>query len=71
MINVLIVDDDRDFSESLAMAVESKGFVVERAFSGEEAIEIFRERDFDIAFMDVKLPGKNGVESFMEIKKII
>ncbi len=68
-IRVFIIDDDRDFAESLSMAIEGRGFDVELAFSGEEAIEKFQEKDFDIAFMDVKLPGKNGVESFIEIKK--
>ena len=69
MIRVFIIDDDRDFAESLSMAIEGRGFEVEVAFSGEEAIKKFRETDFDIAFMDVKLPGKNGVESFIEIKE--
>ena len=68
-IRVFIIDDDRDFAESLSMAIDGRGFDVEVAFSGEEAIEKFRKSDFDIAFIDVKLPGKNGVESFIEIKK--
>jgi DNA-binding response OmpR family regulator len=68
-MRVFVVDDDRDFSESLSMAMEGRGFDVEVAFSGEEAIEKFRRMDFDIAFMDVRLPGMNGVESFLEIKK--
>lgn len=66
---VFIVDDDRDFAESLSMAIEGRGFDVDVAFSGEEAVEKFRKIDFDIAFIDVKLPGMNGVESFLEIKK--
>jgi two-component system, NtrC family, response regulator HydG len=69
-MRVFIVDDDRDLAESLSIALEGGGCEVELAYSGEEAIKIFREKDFDIAFMDVKLPGKNGVESFLEIKKI-
>jgi two-component system, NtrC family, response regulator HydG len=69
-IRVFIVDDDKDLAESLSIALEGSGCEVEVAHSGEEAITIFRERDFDIAFMDVKLPGKNGVESFLEIKKM-
>ncbi|MFC1890550.1 response regulator, partial [Thermodesulfobacteriota bacterium] len=55
--------------ESLAMTMETRGFEVERAFSGEEAIEKFRSENFDITFMDVRLPGKNGVECFLEIRK--
>jgi len=69
-IRVFIVDDDKDLAESLSIALEGSGCEVEIAYSGEEAIKIFREKDFDIAFMDVKLPGKNGVESFLEIKKM-
>jgi len=69
-IRVFIVDDDMDLAESLSIALEGNGCEVEIAHSGEEAIKVFRERDFDIAFMDVKLPGMNGVESFLEIKKM-
>jgi two-component system response regulator HydG len=67
---VFIVDDDRDFAESLALLIEGRGYEVELAFSGEEAIEKFGQRDFDITFMDVKLPGMDGVESFIEIHKL-
>jgi two-component system, NtrC family, response regulator HydG len=69
-IRVFIVDDDKDLAESLSIALEGSGCEVEIAHSGEEAIKAFSEKDFDIAFMDVKLPGKNGVESFLEIKKM-
>ena len=68
-LRVFIVDDDQDFAESLAMLLEGRGHHVELAFSGEEAVEKFRRQDFDITFMDVRLPGKNGTESFLEIRK--
>jgi DNA-binding NtrC family response regulator len=67
---ILVVDDDRDFAESLADALELVGHNVMLAFSGEEATRIFSEHDFDITFMDVKLPGKTGVESFIEMRRI-
>jgi two-component system response regulator HydG len=68
-LKVCIVDDDRDFAESMAIALEGRNCDVELAFSGEEAIDKYRTTDFDIAFMDVKLPGINGVESYMEIQR--
>jgi two-component system response regulator HydG len=68
-LRVFIVDDDQDFAESLALLLEGRGHQVELAFSGEEAVEKFRKQDFDITFMDVRLPGKNGTESFLEIRK--
>jgi two-component system, NtrC family, response regulator HydG len=67
---VLIVDDDRDLAESLADVIEARGYVVELAGSGEEAVECFRRRDFDIVFTDVKLPGMNGVECLFAFRRI-
>ena len=69
-IKVFIVDDDVDFAESLAEVVEAEGHHVTVAHSGEDAIARFRDDDFDIAFMDVKLPDMNGVESFFEIRRL-
>lgn len=66
---ILIVDDDQDFAESMAELFEIPGYVVETAFSGEEGIRKFKEKNFDLTFMDVKLPGMNGVESFLEIRE--
>jgi len=68
-MRVFIVDDDADFAESLALALEGRGHTLSMARSGEEAVKRFQTEDFDIAFMDVRLPGRNGVESFLEIKR--
>ena len=67
---MFIVDDDEDFAESMAIVLEGRDCEVELAYTGEEAIRKFQEKDFDIVFMDVQLPGMNGVESFMEIRKV-
>ena len=67
---VLIVDDDVDHAESLADVLEMRGHPVELAHSGEEAIACFRASEFDLVLLDVKLPGINGVETFLELKKI-
>ena len=69
-MRIFVVDDHRDVAEGLADVLRMHGHEVEVAFNGEQAIRTFRERDFDIAFMDVMMPGMNGVESFMEIRKI-
>ncbi len=67
---ILVVDDDMDFAEVMADALKLNGHMVEIAFSGEEAIRKFSIGRYDITFMDVKLPGMNGVESFMEIRRL-
>jgi len=65
---VLIVEDDPDFAESLMIALGARNCHVDVARTGEEAIRKFRNLCYDIAFMDIKLPGKNGVESLAEIR---
>ena len=67
---ILVVDDDVDFAESLGEALESHGHEVVMVHSGETAIATFREDRFDIAFVDVRLPGMDGVESFFELRRI-
>ena len=69
-LNILLVDDDKDFAESFYEVLELHGHNVEFVYNGEEAMNKFRQKEYDITFMDVKLPGKNGVESFLEIRKL-
>ena len=69
-LSILVVDDDRDNADSLAELFAMEGHSVEVAYSGEEAIAAYVRRDFDLAFMDVMMPGRNGVESFLEIKRL-
>ena len=69
-LRIFIVDDDRDFAESLADVLEPQGHTVALAFSGEEAVQRFATEDFDITFMDVRLPGMNGVESLFEMRRL-
>ena len=69
-LRIFIVDDDRDFARGLAVLLEIEGHHVELAFDGETAVRKFRKMNFDVTFMDVRLPGMNGVESFFELRKI-
>jgi DNA-binding response OmpR family regulator len=66
---VLVVEDDPDFAESLMIALGVHDCEVDIARTGEEAIRKFQSICYDIAFMDIKLPGKNGVESLAEIRR--
>jgi CheY-like chemotaxis protein len=68
-LQILVVDDDKDNASSLAEIFELEGHRVTTVNSGKDAISAFRSQDFDLAFMDIAMPGKNGVESFFEIRK--
>ena len=69
-VHVLIADDDRDFAESLGQLIELKGNISQVVFSGQSAVKEFNKNDFDICFIDIKMPDMNGVETFMAIRKL-
>jgi DNA-binding NtrC family response regulator len=65
-----VVDDNPDICNTMKTILERKGYSITTASSGEEAISIARERPVDIFFIDMKLPVLNGLETYLEIKKI-
>ncbi|MEO6606906.1 MAG: response regulator [Aestuariivirga sp.] len=69
-LDILIVDDDVDNALSLGELLELEGHRPHVVHSGEAAIEAFVQGNFDVSFIDVLLPGLNGVESFLKIKKL-
>lgn len=59
---ILIVDDDEDIRTVFRSNLESVGYFVETAESGKEAIEKSRERHFNLALIDIKLPDMEGTQ---------
>lgn len=70
MTDILVVDDEPGMLETLTDLLEEFGYTVETANNGKEAIEKVKANPFDIVFMDIKMPGINGVETFRQLKKI-
>jgi DNA-binding NtrC family response regulator len=68
-IKVLLVDDEKDFIESLAERLQLRDFDVTTALNGNDAINLVQENDYDVIVLDVKMPGKDGIETLREIKK--
>ena len=66
---ILIVDDDYDFLESLQLLLLNEGHEVSTAGNGYDAIIQYREFKPQIVFMDVKMPGIDGYETFLRIKR--
>ena len=67
---ILVVDDQFGVRKVLKAILEGKGYRVATAKDGAEAIEMVKEKHYDIIFLDVKLPDINGVETFEQVKKI-
>ncbi len=68
--NILVVDDLRSMRLTLGGILEDKGHNVVTVENGYQAIEATRKTHFDAIFMDIKMPGINGVQTFREVKKI-
>jgi signal transduction histidine kinase len=68
-IRVLLADDEDALRGTIAAWLGDEGFEVEQAADGWEAIKLVQSRDFDIALLDIKMPGVNGLEVLRFIKK--
>ena len=66
--HILVVDDDPDLVEALAMKLSSKNFRVTKAYDGVEAWEKIRADRPDLMILDVMMPRKNGYQLCDEIK---
>ena len=67
-INLLIVDDEVQFLESISKSLEVRDFKVIAVDRGEKAIEAARKNPIDVALVDLKMPGINGEETLKALK---
>lgn len=68
-MRVLIVDDDPGMAETFGDILEAKGYQVQIASDGPGALACIGKESFDIAFLDIKMPGMDGVEVLHRIKQ--
>lgn len=70
MPSILIIDDEAIIRETLSDWLEREGYITETVVTGEEGIEKERINKFDIAIVDLKLPGMDGIEIIRKLKEI-
>jgi DNA-binding response OmpR family regulator len=68
MAAILVVDDEPGIRQMLSRILQKAGYEVGTASDGEEALSRLREKKFALAILDVVMPGKGGVETFLEIR---
>lgn len=66
---ILVIDDDESVRKVLSTALEMKGYVVDTAQKGEEAIEKTREQSYDLALIDIRLPDMEGTKLLAAMKE--
>ena len=68
--SILIVDDDPSLTRTTSLILAHKGYVVTTARNGAEAIEKTQETAFDLTFIDIKMPGIDGVETLRRVRRL-
>ena len=66
---IMVVDDDPAACTTFKNILLKRNYNVGTAHTGEEAIELARQKSYDIIFIDMKLPTINGLETYKAIKK--
>ncbi len=65
---ILVVDDNRDAVETMALVLSLTGYTVEIAFSGSEALDTAEKMRPDVILMDIRMPGMDGWEVAQQVR---
>ena len=69
MSRILVVEDDERIRSSMRLALEDEGYEVEDVPSGEEAVDRFNDDPFELALIDLMLPGMDGFETCRTLRR--
>lgn len=69
MARILVVDDEPDICEILLEILRQAGHQVRVASDGDSALAVLRGEPFDLILTDIFMPGKEGIETIMEIHR--
>jgi CheY-like chemotaxis protein len=67
---ILVVDDEPNIRALFQDALQRSGYQVTTAASGPEALSLAGNQRFDLAFLDIKMPGLNGVDTLKALKQL-
>ncbi|MDP8299555.1 MAG: response regulator [Candidatus Tantalella remota] len=67
---ILVIDDNKDFADVFCDILRANNFKAESCYSGDQAIEMAQAGVFDIMFLDIRMPEKDGIETLKEIMKL-
>jgi CheY-like chemotaxis protein len=70
LANILWADDEIDLLKPHILFLNEKGYQIDTATNGRDALDIFKTKDFDIVFLDENMPGLTGLETLTEIKTV-
>ncbi len=69
-IKILLVDDEKEFVDTLLERLEIRALDVSVAYSGEAALKLMKNHSFDVVILDVLMPGMDGIETLKQMKEL-
>ena len=69
-IKILLVDDEQEFTSTLAERLEIRGHETVMADNGESGLGLVESQDFDVVILDLMMPGIGGLDTLRHIKKV-
>jgi DNA-binding NtrC family response regulator len=69
-IRILLVDDEKEFVETLSERMTLRDYDVTTSFSGDDALDKIKQFNYDVVILDVAMPGIDGLDALVEIKKL-
>ena len=70
MTKILIIDDDAELRKTVSDVLNAAGYSTDMAVSGNEALEKIVSEKYDIALLDMMMPGRDGMDVLMDMKKL-
>jgi CheY-like chemotaxis protein len=67
---VVVVDDDRDTADSLAMVLEARGYAVRTAYNGRDAVALTKQLVPSVVVSDLDMPGMSGIEAARTVRSM-
>lgn len=68
-MTILVCDDDKEIVEAIEIYLMQEGYNVEKAYDGQEALKIVKDKKIDLMIIDVMMPKLDGIRSTLQIRK--
>ena len=69
MSKILVFDDDKDIVDAIDIYLTQEGYQVLKAYNGEEAIKVLKEKEVDLLIIDVMMPRLDGIRATLKIRE--
>lgn len=68
-LTVLVVDDDKEIVDSIAIFLKADGYAVEKAYNGLEALDVLMSRPVHLLLLDIMMPELSGIQTLLKVRE--